>query len=156
MSRKRKQLKREITPDHKFSSMVITKFINKIMKGGKKNIAQGIVYKALDKLSQEVSESPIKAFEQVLKNTTPMVEVKSRRVGGSTYQVPVEVKSDRGMALAMRWLIGNSRNKKGIPMADALAKEMIDSFNGVGSSVKKCEDTHKMAAANKAFAHYKW
>lgn len=156
MSRKKRKFKRVVAPDHKYNSLVISKFINKIMMSGKKNIAQDIVYTALEKLSQAVSEPALKAFDLVLKNTTPMVEVKSRRVGGSTYQVPIEVKADRGVALSMRWLIGSSRSKKGVPMADALAKEMIDSYNGVGSSVKKCEDTHKMAAANKAFAHYKW
>ena len=157
MSRKkRKDLKRFIAPDSKYNNQKISKFINRIMIQGKKRIAKKIVYAALDKLSKETSSTAVEAFETALKNTMPLMEVKSRRVGGSTYQVPMEVRPDRALTLAMRWLIGNARSRSGRSMQDKLANELIDAFNNAGASIKKREDTHKMAEANKAFAHFRW
>lgn len=155
MSRKRRAEKRNIAPDSKHGSVVLSKFINKVMLDGKKSTAEAIVYEALEKLAQKVKAPEVEAFEQALKNATPLMEVKSRRVGGSTYQVPIEVRKDRGMALAMRWLIGAARSKTGA-MAQNLASELEDSFNETGATIKKREDTHKMAESNKAFAHFRW
>ena len=156
MSRHKQNRRNPIIPDYRHNDVDISLFINKVMRDGKKTIAQRIVYNVLERLSKETGESEVKSFHEVMKRLAPLIEVKSRRVGGSTYQVPVEVQPRRGLALAMRWLIENSRSKKGISMSDALAKEMIDAYNGVGASMKKREDTHKMAQANKAFAHYRW
>jgi len=156
MSRKSKGFVRNIAPDSRYGSVTLAKFVNKIMMGGKKSVAQRIVYEAVEKLAQAVNETPVAAFEKALKNTMPLMEVRSRRVGGSTYQVPVEVRPVRAMALAMRWLIKYSRDKSGRPMADALLQELTDAYNKVGSSIKKREETHKMAESNKAFAHFRW
>jgi small subunit ribosomal protein S7 len=136
--------------------VILAKFINKIMMGGKKSIAQRIVYQAIEKLAESVQETPIASFEKALKNVLPLMEVRSRRVGGSTYQVPVEVRPTRANSLAMRWIIRFSREKSGKPMADSLFQELLDSYNKVGASMKKREETHKMAEANKAFAHFRW
>ena len=156
MSRKRKQYKRSVKPDSLYNSKKITQFINKIMIDGKKRLAERIVYDSLKELSAQTKTAEVEAFETVLKNTMPLMEVKSRRVGGSTYQVPVEVKEDRGQTLAMRWIINNARSRNGRSMIDRLSSEMMDSYSKTGSSVKKREDTHKMAEANKAFSHYRW
>ena len=155
MSRRKRQYKKENTFDSKYNNEFIGKFINKVMKQGKKSIAERIVYNALENLAERVKEDPDKAFISVLKNVSPIMEVKSRRVGGSTYQVPVEVKKERAYALAMRWIINNCRDKVG-SMSKNLSSELIDGYNKVGNSIKKREDTHKMAEANKAFAHFRW
>lgn len=135
---------------------MVSKFINKIMRDGKKSIAEGIVYISLDILAKNVSEDPLKAFETAIDNIAPQMEVRSRRVGGSTYQVPVEVTRDRGVGHAMNWIISFSRSRKGRKMAENLAQELTDAFNNVGASAKKRDDTHKMAESNKAFAHFRW
>jgi len=154
--KKTKDFKRDIFPDPIYQSKKISKFINYLMKHGKKQIAEKIVYEALEGLSKEVGMPPLDAFDKVLKNVQPTMEVRSRRVGGSTYQVPTEVKSHRSMALAMKWLILYSISRKGRAMGEKLKLELVDAFNKVGSSVKKRDDVHKMADANKAFAHFRW
>ena len=156
MPRKKYKKTKQETQDLIYSSKLISKFINIVMLDGKKTVAEKIVYGAIEKLAKEVNESNLVAFEKCIKNATPLLEVKSRRVGGSTYQVPIEVRSSRGIGLAMRWLVKNSRAKSGKSMIDLLSAEMIDSYNKVGSTIKKREDTHKMAEANKAFAHFRW
>ena len=156
MPRKREINKREITPDPRFGDQVLTKFVNAIMLAGKKSTAEQIVYGALDIIQERTKEEPIKVFRQAMDNVKPMVEVKSRRVGGSTYQVPVEVRAERRNALAMRWIITYARARAEKSMVEKLAGELIDAANNRGSSVKKREDTHKMAEANKAYAHYRW
>lgn len=154
--KKRGDFRREVSSDAQYKSKKVSKFINYLMMGGKKQLAQKIVYEALEGLSKEVSLPALEAFERVLKHVQPAMEVRSRRVGGSTYQVPTEVKPHRSMALAMKWIIANARSKKGRAMWEKLKQEFVDSFNKVGSSVKKREDVHKMAEANKAFAHFRW
>jgi len=157
MSRRRRAEKREIEPDPKFGSTIISLFINKVMMNGKKSIARGIVYGALEKFGQKVNAAnPVEAFEEALENAKPSLEVKSRRIGGATYQVPIEIAPNRRMALAMRWIITYSRQRPGRCMEDALAQELSDCFTNQGSTIKKKEDTHRMAEANKAFAHYKF
>ena len=156
MSRRNKMIMRETPYDPKYKSLVMAKFINKIMFDGKKSTARTIVYDTMDRIADKTKSAPVEVFDQALKNATPLLQVKSRRVGGATYQVPIEVRSDRGMALAMRWLIDSARARSGRTMAEKLASEMIDASQGQGSAVKKRQDTHKMAEANKAFAHYKW
>ncbi len=157
MSRRRRADKREVTPDPVYRSETLTRFIHRVMQGGKKSIAQSIVYDALKRLAQRVGvENPLHAFEQALDNVKPALEVKTRRVGGANYQVPVEIPSERRQSLAMKWIITYSRAKPGKPMKEALAQELADAFNNQGTSVKKKEDMHRMAEANKAFAHFKW
>ena len=157
MSRKKRVRKqRHIEPDSKYNSVKMAKFINRVMLNGKKRVAESIVYGALDKLSQEVKDPPLEAFNKALSNVTPLMEVKSRRVGGSTYQVPMEVRPVRGEALAMRWIVGNARSRSGKAMVEFLSLELIDSYNMTGLSYKKRDDTHKMAEANKAFSHFRW
>ena len=157
MSRRRRSEKRKIAPDPQYGSLVITKFINKIMMGGKKTVAQAIVYGALKEFSKRVKqEDPLSAFEQALENSKPSLEVKSRRIGGATYQVPIEIAPDRRTSLAMRWIILHARKKPGRSMEQGLAMELADCFNMQGSTIKKKDDTHRMAEANKAFAHYRW
>ena len=157
MSRKnKKSLKRHVEPDARHGSVKLTKFINKLMLSGKKSTAQGIVYGALEVLQEKTSKPAIESFDQALKNVMPLMEVKSRRVGGSTYQVPMEVRPDRAATLAMRWLVANARSRSGRSMVEKLAQELSDAFNNTGTSVKKREDTHKMAEANKAFAHFRF
>lgn len=157
MSRRRRAEKRVVVPDPVYGSKILTKFINKIMIGGKKSVARKIVYDALEALSKKVSaENALEAFELALENAKPSLEVKSRRIGGATYQVPIEIAPDRRTALAMRWIIKHSRSKSGRPMKDALAMELSDCYNNQGTTIKKKDDTHRMAEANKAFAHYKW
>ena len=156
MSRKRKAPIRKVYPDPKFHSEVISKFINSIMYDGKRSTAEKIVYGAFDVIHKKVGNEPIKVFHEALENVQPQLEVRSRRVGGATYQVPVEVRSDRALALAIRWLINSSRNRSENSMTERLSGELIDASSNRGASVKKKEDTHKMAEANKAFSHYRW
>lgn len=156
MSRRRVAAKREILPDPKYSDQVVAKFINMIMECGKKSIAERIVYGALDEMSKKGRGEPLDVFKQALSNVEPRVEVKSRRVGGATYQVPVEVRPGRRNALAMRWLVDAARKRSEKSMDRRLAGELLDAFENRGTAVKKREDTHKMAEANRAFAHYRW
>lgn len=156
MSRRHQMEQRKILPDPKFGSEVLAKFINVIMVDGKKSIAEKIVYAALEKLAAHAKKSPLEAFEASLEQVRPTVEVKSRRVGGSTYQVPVEVRSVRRNTLAMRWLKEAARARNDKTMADRLAHELIDALEGKGAAVRKREDVHRMAEANKAFAHFRW
>lgn len=155
--RRRRALKRQLTPDVKYNSELVARLINTIMNKGKKSTSQQIVYGAFDAIKKKKKEmEPLEIFLQALENVKPRLEVKSRRVGGATYQVPVEVNPERQVAVAMRWIVGYAKGRKGQPMRNALASEILDAFENTGSSVKKKEDTHKMAQANKAFAHYRW
>jgi small subunit ribosomal protein S7 len=146
--------KRIPPPDARYDSVLIQKFINKVMERGKKSVAERIVYDALDLAAERTRKTQLEVFEQALRNASPSIEVKPKRVGGATYQVPVEVKSDRRYALAMRWLLTASRGRSGRPMHERLANELVDAFNNTGSTIKRKEDVHKMAEANRAFAHY--
>ena len=153
--RGRKYLKkREIKPDSKYNSVLITKFINKIMLGGQKKTAEKIVYKALDIVTEKTKKDALEAFDTAIKNASPLLEVKSKRIGGATYQVPTEVREDRKTTLAMRWIIDAARNRQGKPMEEFLANEILDAYNKTGAAMTKRENMHKMAEANKAFAHY--
>ena len=156
MSRKRKAPVRKIYPDPKYRSVVISKFINSIMYDGKRSTAEKILYDALDKIKQKGKEDPIKVFNSAVSNVKPNLEVRSRRVGGATYQVPVEVKANRGQALALRWIIDATRKRKNKTMSEKLYYEILDASQNKGSAIKKREDTHKMAESNKAFAHFRW
>jgi len=156
MSRRHRAVKREILPDPKFGDLVVTKFINNMMLDGKKSIAERIVYEALDKLAQRAKGDAMALFHTALANVRPQVEVRSRRVGGATYQVPTEVRPERSQALAIRWLIAAARNRSETTMTDRLSQEFFDASQEKGSAVKKRDDTHRMAEANKAFAHYRW
>jgi len=157
MSRRRRATKRQIDPDPVYQSVTLAKFINKLMMSGKKSVARNIVYRALDQFAQRVkTDNPLEAFEQALENSKPSLEVKTRRIGGANYQVPIEIPNDRRAAMAMQWIILNSRTKPGRAMEEALANELTDCYNNQGSTIKKKDDTHRMAEANKAFAHYKW
>ena len=156
MPRRNRALKREIAPDVRFNSVLVARFINKMMVSGKKSTAQGVVYGALDLIEERAKRPGLTVFEQALKNATPIIEVKPRRVGGATYQVPVEVGPDRQVSLAIRWLIGTARKRPGKSMAEKLANELMDAANNTGQTIKRREDTHKMAEANRAFAHYRW
>ena len=156
MSRRRAAEKRTILPDHKYKDLVLAKFMNRIMLDGKKSTSEKIVYGAFDIVSKKTDKTPIDFFHEALNNVKPALEVRSRRVGGATYQVPVEVRSDRSQALALRWIINSSRSRSEKSMIDRLGAELIDASSNKGNSVKKREDTHKMADANKAFAHYRW
>ncbi|MFA5529646.1 MAG: 30S ribosomal protein S7 [Thiohalomonadaceae bacterium] len=156
MSRRKQAIKREILPDPKFGNKTLSKFINTVMLDGKKSVAEKIVYGALDRVSEKSKVQPIDLFEKALNNIRPMVEVKSRRVGGANYQVPVEVRASRSMALAMRWLVDASRKRGEKSMPQRLAGELLDAAENRGAAVKKREDTHRMAEANKAFAHFRW
>ncbi|MBI4797954.1 MAG: 30S ribosomal protein S7 [Desulfarculus sp.] len=156
MPRRREVPKREIIPDAKLRSRVLAKFANKLMYDGKKSTSEQILYGAMDRIRERTNEDPLRVFEKALENVRPMIEVKSRRVGGSTYQVPVEIRPDRRQALAMRWIISYARGRGEKTMAERLAAELMDAAAGRGSAVKKKEDTHRMAEANKAFAHYRW
>ena len=156
MSRRHSAEKREIKPDPKFGDLVVTKFMNAVMYDGKKSVAETIVYGALDQVQAKTKQEPVTVFHQALDNVAPHVEVRSRRVGGATYQVPVDVRPERRQALAIRWLIAAARNRNETTMVDRLSGELMDAANNRGTAVKKREDTHKMAEANKAFAHYRW
>ena len=156
MSRRHSAEKREINPDAKYANLVVSKFMNSIMYEGKKSVAEAIVYDAFDIIEGKTKADPIKVFEQALDNVMPSIEVRSRRVGGATYQVPVEVRPDRAQALAIRWLIMTARERSESTMVDRLSGELLDASNNRGASVKKREDTHRMAEANRAFSHYRW
>ncbi|MBE9529560.1 MAG: 30S ribosomal protein S7 [Proteobacteria bacterium] len=156
MPRKGNVPKREVLPDPRYDDKVVTKFMNRLMSHGKKSKAEGVLYGAFDIIEEKLSTDPLKIFKKALENVRPAVEVKSRRVGGATYQVPVEVRPDRKVALALRWIVSHTRSRNEKTMAEKLAGELIDASNGKGGSVKKREDTHRMAEANKAFAHYRW
>jgi small subunit ribosomal protein S7 len=154
MSRRSNFTKRTIGQDARYDSVLVQKFINKVMQRGKKSTAERIVYDAMDIAADRLKKGPMEVFEQALRNASPSIEVKPKRVGGATYQVPVEVKSDRRYALAMRWLLTASRGRSGRPMRERLAAEIVDAYNNTGNTIKRKEDVHKMAEANRAFAHY--
>jgi small subunit ribosomal protein S7 len=155
--RRRKAQEKEILPDPKFNSEIVAKFVNMVMKKGKKSIAEKIVYGAFDRLTQQLNEpDALKIFYKAIDNVRPRLEVKPRRVGGATYQVPIEVRQDRGTSIALRWMRDFARVRKGKPMEEKLADEIIAAYKGEGSSIKKRDDTHKMAESNKAFAHFRW
>ena len=156
MPRRGQIAKRDVLPDPLYNSKVVTRLVNNIMLDGKKGVAQKIVYGAFDIIQEKTGKDPIETFEAAMENIKPSLEVKSRRVGGANYQVPIEVKPARAQALALRWLVNYSRLRGGHSMSENLANEIIDASNGVGAAVKKREDTHRMAEANKAFAHYRW
>ena len=156
MSRRRAAIKREVLPDHKFKDLILTKFMNRIMQDGKKSVSERIVYGAFDIVYNKTNKKPIDFFHEALDNVKPNLECRSRRVGGATYQVPVEVKSKRAQALALRWLMDATRKRKNKTMADKLYAEILDASQNKGSAIKKREDTHKMAESNKAFAHFRW
>ncbi len=156
MSRRRRAEKREVLPDPKFADRVISKFMNNVMRDGKKSAAERIVYGALDQIAQRGGEDPVRLFHNALENVRPNLEVRSRRVGGATYQVPVEVRTDRAQALAFRWLISSARKRSENTMVERLSREILDAAASRGGAVKKREDTHRMAEANKAFSHYRW
>ena len=156
MSRRHSAEKREINPDPKFGDLIVTKFMNAVMYDGKKSVAETIVYGALEQVQSKTRQEPVAVFHQALDNVAPHVEVRSRRVGGATYQVPVDVRPERRQALAIRWLIAAARNRNETTMVDRLSGELMDAANNRGTAVKKREDTHKMAEANRAFAHYRW
>ena len=156
MPRRRVVAKREVIPDPKFGNTTLAKFMNHVMISGKKATAESIVYGALDLVQERLSRDPLEVFDEALENIAPMVEVKSRRVGGATYQVPVEVRNDRRQALAIRWLVETSRKRSENTMMERLSSELMDAANNRGAAVKKREDTHRMAEANKAFSHYRW
>ncbi|MEP3246690.1 MAG: 30S ribosomal protein S7 [Sneathiella sp.] len=156
MSRRHAAVKREVLPDAKFGDIVLTKFMNSLMVAGKKSTAEGILYGAFDLVEKKAGKDPIEVFHEALGKIKPELEVRSRRVGGATYQVPVEVRSDRAQALAIRWMISSARKRSELTMRERLAGELLDASNERGGAVKKREDTHKMAEANRAFAHYRW
>lgn len=156
MPRKGNIPKREVLPDPVYGSVVVAKLINSVMLDGKKGVAQKIVYDAFDKVKETTGEEPLEVFEKAMNNIMPVLEVKARRVGGANYQVPIEVRADRRQTLGLRWLTNYTRSRGEKTMSERLAKELIDAANNTGASVKKKEDTHKMAEANKAFAHYRW
>ena len=154
--RKRRAVKRDVLPDPIYNSKVVTKLVNNIMLDGKKSVAQGIVYDAFDIIKEKEGKNPLEVFEAALENVMPVLEVKARRVGGATYQVPLEIRPERRQTLGLRWLVLYARNRHEKTMAQKLAAEIMDAVNGNGGAFKKKEDTHRMAEANKAFAHYKW
>ena len=156
MSRRHKAEKREVNPDPKFNDLVVSKFMNSIMRAGKKSVAELIVYGAMETVETRAKRDPLGVFHDALNNVKPGIEVRSRRVGGATYQVPVEVRPERAQALAIRWLITASRNRSETTMAARLSGELLDAANNRGNAVKKREDTHRMAEANRAFSHYRW
>lgn len=154
MPRRGKIAKRKVYPDSYYNSLLVQQFINKVMRCGKKSVAERIVYRAMETASQRLKKEPLEVFEQALRNASPSIEVKPRRVGGATYQVPVEVRNDRRTSLAIRWILNSARNRSGKPMYERLATEFMDAYNNTGSTIKRKEDVHKMAESNRAFAHY--
>ncbi|MCH8160887.1 MAG: 30S ribosomal protein S7 [Chloroflexi bacterium] len=156
MPRRGKSIKRTIAPDAKFNSVMVQTLINKVMHNGKKSTAERIVYQAMDQVAERLKEDPRQVVEQAIRNTMPILEVRPRRVGGATYQIPLEVRPARQVSLAMRWLIVAARARSGRPMAERLSAELMDAYREQGSAIKKREDTHRMAEANKAFVHYRW
>ena len=156
MSRRRAAIKKEVLPDHKFKDKILSKFMNRIMLDGKKSVSERIIYNALEQIKSKTKEDPIKIFNDAVNNIRPNLEVRSRRVGGATYQIPVEVKTKRSQTLALRWLIAACRKRKDKKMSDKIFNEIYDAYQNKGSAIKKKEDTHKMAESNKAFAHFRW
>lgn len=156
MPRRNRPPKREVAPDVRYNSVLVAQFINRLMKGGKKSTAARVMYTAMDLIETRSKRDPLEVFEQAIQNAMPVIEVKPRRVGGSTYQIPVEVPSHRRLSLGMRWLLASSKARPGKSMAEKLAAELLDAAQGVGVTIKKKEDTHKMAEANRAFSHYRW
>jgi small subunit ribosomal protein S7 len=156
MSRRGRAPQRKVTPDPRYNSELVARFINKLMLNGKKSLAQSIFYKALDEVEARTNQPGLQVFEQAVRNVTPVLEVRPRRVGGATYQIPIEIRSERRQSLALRWLTQAARNRPGKSMAQKLAAEIIDAANNTGSAVKKKEDTHRMADANKAYSHFRW
>jgi small subunit ribosomal protein S7 len=156
MPRRREVSERVVIPDSKYKNVLVAKFVNTVMQDGKKSTAEQIIYKAFDIIEKRTKEEPLSVFEKAIENVKPGIEVKSRRIGGSTYQVPSEIKKARRVALAMRWIIGFAKKRSEKSMDEKLAAEFLDAYNNRGTSIKKKEDTHKMAEANKAFAHYRW
>jgi small subunit ribosomal protein S7 len=156
MPRRARVTRRDVLPDPRYQSKTISRFINKLMIGGKKGLAEKVMYDAMEHVERQQKRDALQTFEQAMRNATPLLEVKPRRVGGATYQVPVEIKSDRRMSLAMRWLIRSAKVRGGKSMAEKLAGELMDAAANTGATVKRREDTHRMAEANKAFAHYRW
>ena len=157
MSRRRRAVRRTLIEDPRFHSVLVTKLVNTVMERGKRTLAQRIVYGAFDRIvAKNPAANPLEVLQRAVDNVKPRLEVKARRVGGATYQVPLEVSTDRQMALAMRWLVGFADKRKGIPMGDALAAEILDAYQGQGNAIRKRDDVHKMAQANKAFAHFRW
>ena len=154
--RRRRAEKRVIIPDPKYKNVLVSKFINILMSRGKRSIAEKIVYKCFDTLAQKTGKPGLEVFEKAMENARPLLEIKPRRIGGATYQVPIDVRQERGVSIAMRWVRNFARSKKGKPMEVKLADELLDAYKGEGLTIKKREDTHKMAEANKAFAHYRW
>ena len=156
MPRRGKVVRRPTPPDAKYNNVWVQTMINKIMKDGKKGVAERIVYRAMDDIAERTKEDPRQVFEKAMRNVMPVLEVRPRRVGGATYQIPLEVRPARQMSLAMRWLLGAARSRTGRPMSERLAAELVDAYREQGSAIKKRDDTHKMAEANKAFVHYRW
>lgn len=156
MPRRARVTRRVVLPDSKYNSRAVSKLINRVMSRGKKSVAERVVYRAFEIIEGSTKRNPLEVFEQAMRNATPALEVKPRRVGGATYQVPVEIRGDRRTALAMRWLLGASRSRSGKSMAEKMAAEIMDAAHGTGVTIKRREDTHRMAEANKAFAHYRW
>ena len=156
MPRRARVVRREVPPDARFGSRSLARFINKVMVDGKKSLAERIVYGALDRIENQTHRNPVDVFDQAMRNATPLLEVKPRRVGGATYQVPVEIRGERRNSLAMRWLINSARSRGGRSMSEKLASELLDAFNNTGATIKRRDDVHRMAEANKAFAHYRW
>ena len=156
MPRRKVVAKRPVLPDSKYGDLFVTRCVNVLMKQGKKNLAEHIMYGALEMVRERLGEDPLKVFRQAVDNVKPVLEVRSRRVGGSTYQIPVDVPPDRRVALSMRWIVGSARSRGERGIIRRLAAELVDAYNNTGSAVKKREDTHRMAEANKAFAHYRW
>ncbi|MGI8552194.1 MAG: 30S ribosomal protein S7 [Dehalococcoidia bacterium] len=156
MPRRTKPVRREVVPDAKYNSKSVTMFINKIMERGKKSTAERIMYVAMDNIAAQTRRNAVDIFEQALRNATPLLEVKPRRVGGATYQVPVDIRAERRIALAMRWLLRSARSRGGRSMAERLAAELMDAANNQGATIKRREDVHRMAEANRAFVHYRW
>ncbi len=156
MARRREAQKRQVTPDPKYNDVLVARFINNLLRKGKKSLAERIFYNALDTIEGKTKEDPIKVFRKAVDNASPLLEVRSRRVGGATYQVPVEVKERRRIALSIRWMIQNAKSRSGKTMAEKLTGEIMDAYNNIGGAIKKKEEVHRMAEANKAFAHYRW
>lgn len=156
MSRRSRAIKRKIAPDAKYGNPLISMFVNKLMREGRKSLAERIMYSALDEIEEKEKRDPVEVFEQAVQNATPVVEVKPRRVGGATYQVPVDIRAERRMALALRWLLQSARARRGRTMSERLAAELIEAANNQGVTIKRKADTHRMAEANRAFAHYRW
>ena len=156
MPRRARVIRRDIPPDARYNSRTVSAFINKVMYSGKKSLAERIVYRALDQIETQTRRNPLDTFEQALRNATPMVEVKPRRVGGATYQVPVDIRAERRGSLAIRWLLRSARARRGRSFAERLAAELLDAANSQGATIKRKEDTHRMAEANRAFVHYRW